>query len=62
MELSCGNKLCIYFEDHRCILDVVSLDALGVCREIMLIDFDEKVLAAARKRLLEKFEQLEKDR
>ena len=56
MKIYCENRFCIYFEGGKCILDVISLDAIGVCTEGIRVDIEEEFLAVLKKKLLAKFE------
>ena len=58
MKISCENILCAFYEDQICVLDSVSLDNLGICEQMHLLNFDEDYLAVKRKKLPEKIEQL----
>ncbi len=53
----CENIFCIYWEDNTCILDSISLDIQGTCRDCIYIELEESILSKARKDLLEKLEQ-----
>lgn len=57
MKAECRNKFCIYYENECCILSSVSLDELGCCERMFMIDVEEELLAKKRKKLLEKFEE-----
>lgn len=48
---NCENKFCIYWEDHSCILDSISLDVQGNCQNCIYVDLDETMLSDARKEL-----------
>ena len=58
--MNCENKFCIYFESDTCILNPISLDELGLCKQMCYVDIDEEFLDFKRKKLLAKFEQLDK--
>lgn len=42
--MECDNFICIYQEDGKCILDRVSLDVMGQCKECILVTPDEETL------------------
>ena len=58
MKIYCENQFCIYYENGMCALDYVSLDDSGICEQVLSVDIEEEVLYSQRKKLLEKFKQL----
>lgn len=52
--MQCENTFCIYWEEKSCILDEVTLDVMGCCQNCIYVDIDEKILQAARKKLLDR--------
>jgi hypothetical protein len=50
----CENKLCIYWEEDKCILEEVELDFQGKCTQCIYIDIDDEELEKYRKRTLSK--------
>lgn len=59
MKIECENKFCTYYENNECVLNSVSLDELGICKQAFLIEIDEELLILKRKRFIKKFEKLE---
>lgn len=52
----CENEFCIYQENRQCILDKISLDIQGRCKECIYIDIDEINLQNFKKTLIKRFE------
>ena len=50
--ISCKNTYCAYYEELKCKLTSFSLNVLGMCEAMLLVNIDENFLAAERKRLL----------
>ena len=57
----CENKFCIYYSDHICTLDSISLDSAGTCTNCIYIDLEEALLETARKQMHKKFENIYKN-
>ena len=55
--MQCENIFCIYFENDACILNEISLDIQGNCRDCIYIDLDDKTLKAEREKILKRFEK-----
>ena len=55
----CENTYCIYWENKRCILDNISLDETGRCRDCIYIDIDPKSLRQYRLALRSKLEPMD---
>jgi hypothetical protein len=58
VELICVNNFCVYFKNDQCTLDFISLDELGTCTQLLLVDIKEDFLAVKRKEKLDKFTKL----
>lgn len=52
--MECENNLCIYCKKRRCILDSISLDAVGMCSDCVVINIDSVILEKAKADLLQK--------
>ncbi len=55
----CDNNFCIYWEDFRCTLDEISLDAQGRCEALIQVSFDEADLQKIREQQLLKLSKSE---
>ena len=53
--MRCENDLCIYWEENACLLDNVSLNALGQCTDCICVSIDEDVLRRERERLRQRY-------
>ncbi len=51
----CENKFCIYWRNGHCCLEYISLDAMGRCREMVLVNLPETSLAKKRIEALSHF-------
>lgn len=49
--MQCENDLCIYWEENVCLLDNVSINALGQCSEQISVSFDKETLRQVRARM-----------
>ena len=49
----CENYLCRYWDNDKCILENVSLDVLGVCKDCIYVKVDRDTIDVLRKRELE---------
>jgi len=52
--MDCENNLCVYWKKNECILDKISLDGIGLCRDYTQISLPEEVLQAGRESFLER--------
>ena len=52
--MNCDNNYCIYADDGKCILDSISIDALGMCSECIFAEFDEEILKKAKRKMLDR--------
>ena len=50
--IRCQNVYCVYFKECFCSLSAISLDVLGVCEEMMLVDLEEDFLEEKRVKVL----------
>lgn len=52
--MKCENYYCVYWFEDTCILNEISLDIQGNCRECILVDVEESVLKKARDKYIDK--------
>lgn len=57
--IQCENRLCVYYQDHRCLLESITLDILGQCEACLLIDLTDREIARARQRTRARLERLD---
>lgn len=50
--MECENHFCIYCKEHRCRLDIISLDIRGNCQDGIYVSLPEKDLQQAKENLL----------
>ena len=50
--MNCENNLCVYWNNGKCILGEISIDASGVCADCIYVNIDENILKNARKKFL----------
>ena len=50
--MNCENEYCIYNRDFHCILEDVSLDAMGMCNSCITVELAKKFLEAEKERQL----------
>lgn len=55
--MQCENKLCIYCKEDKCILDSISVDALGMCADCIQVTIETELLERAKEDLLQKFHE-----
>lgn len=58
-KLVCENSLCIYQKTGWCSLDTITLDDVGLCKECIIVDLNDKELD---QRKIIKLQQLGDDR
>lgn len=58
--MECDNIFCIYWKDKYCMLDEISIDAAGTCRERIDIMLGEDILEPLRRSTRERLEKEDK--
>ncbi len=53
----CENRFCLYWQENRCQLSYITLDAPGLCENCVYLEFPEKFLRMERRRQLDKLEE-----
>ena len=48
--MQCENAYCIYQENGACVLEKISLNALGQCEDCVLMTIDENKLTEIKKK------------
>ena len=48
----CENELCVYQENGECILEEISIDAIGNCTECTLVDINNEILKQAKQKFI----------
>lgn len=56
----CEQKFCVYWMNHRCILDEISIDETGMCTDCINTNIDGKLLDKLRQRHLDELSEREK--
>lgn len=54
--MDCENYLCIYENNHKCVLDNISIDSLGMCSECIYVSPNSIELKKMKKNLLDKYD------
>ena len=54
--INCENYLCIYWNEHECLLDSIDLDSAGTCQSCMYCIKNDEELDKIRKKELEKID------
>lgn len=54
--MKCENNFCIYCSKGKCIIEIVSIDSMGMCTECIYPDINEEILNQAKSELLKKYE------
>lgn len=52
--MCCENEFCVYYRENTCILDEISVDVSGLCRECILVNIDEGILKEQRQKFLDR--------
>lgn len=55
--MQCEHELCIYCKEYKCILDSISVDALGMCADCINVTIEAEQLERAKEALLQKFHE-----
>ena len=55
--MSCENIYCIYNKQNRCGFESVTINALGMCEDCILVSFDKDFLDTEKKRQLQNIER-----
>ena len=50
-------SFCLYWQENRCQLSYITLDAPGLCENCVYLEFPEKFLRMERRRQLDKLEE-----
>ena len=53
--MNCSNKFCVYCDDEKCRLDEISIDELGVCRDLILVNVNNEILKKEKAIILERW-------
>lgn len=56
--MECENVFCVYWQEDKCSLRAISVDVLGHCRECVLVDLEDNLLAARRQEMRDAFEKM----
>ncbi len=56
----CTNKLCVYCEDEKCILQEISIGTLGICEEFILVDIEDGILSERKEMMLKRWGDIQK--
>lgn len=54
--MECENEFCIYWKKNQCILDEISLDILGCCRNCIYVAIEEETMQRERDKLLQRLQ------
>ena len=54
--MKCEFKYCIYNKNFECTIDAISINALGMCDECIIVSLDKKILEKAKETQLKKIE------
>ena len=57
MVLYCENALCIYQENNKCVINIVYLNALGMCEECICVKIEKDELNFMKKKVLDNFDE-----
>lgn len=52
--MQCENLFCVYWADHECILNNITLDIKGVCQSCIYVDIKESDLYNFRCKVLQR--------
>lgn len=52
----CENIFCVYWKEHQCILDSITINSQGICNEYIEVVIEEELLQERREKLLQRFE------
>ena len=53
----CSNMFCIYSRNNKCILDEVSIDEIGICQDLILVDIPDQTLQRYKDKQLIRLEK-----
>lgn len=48
----CENEICIFNKEGKCTLDTISLDAIGLCEDCVIVELDEALIEKEKERQL----------
>ena len=48
----CENELCIYNKEDRCSLREITLDAVGLCENCVIVELNEELIKKEKERQL----------
>ena len=54
--MECENRLCCYYENGRCVLPCIRVNAWGMCNAQILVEWEEKILEKTRREYRKIFE------
>lgn len=57
MKIRCENTICIYEEKGKCLLDEISLDSAGLCRECIEVEQDAAELLRKKRALRDELDR-----
>ena len=55
--MKCENCYCVYQTKGKCILEKISIDISGMCKECIYVNVDKEVLTEKKLKLLKNFEE-----
>lgn len=50
--MNCENNYCVYNSENKCILDEISIDAVGMCAECIYPNIDKQILDKYKNKFL----------
>lgn len=53
--MECENIYCVFCKNNKCLLNKISIDISGLCKDCIYVDIAKEVLEQAKKELLEKY-------
>lgn len=54
MKIKCDFEYCLHNEKYTCTLDNISIDALGMCGDCIMVNFDKELLESEKAKQLRK--------
>jgi len=56
---SCKNELCVYWDEHICFFDSISINELGMCDNFHIVSIESEYLNIKRTELRQKYKDEE---